>query len=885
MLKRLSERFFKWYCHPDYYEDIQGDLEELYHRRLQSQSSRLADWSYAKEVLLLFRPAIIRPFKWNFTNNITDMIKNYFKIGLRNLQKHPSYTFIHILGLALGLTAFLFITHYISFEKSYDSFHYAPDQLYRLTTDNVVDGKIQVRDAMSFAPSGKALQEELPEVLSYTTTFKLYRMVFKKKEQPVEEKNLIAVDSNFLNLFRYEVLKGNKATMLNEPYTVALTESQAEKYFGNIDPIGQSIEVLGRFNRPFRVTGLLKDTPENTHYKFNMLVSLKSFQEQVQNDAWNGYNYYTYLLLDKNADIASLQSKMPDISKKHLGENNKLVFNLQAVPSIHLHSDFTYEPEIHGSAQAIGFLSIISIFILLIAWVNYINLSTARAMERAKEVGLRKVVGAQKRQLVGQFLLESLIVNFLGAITALFLAQLLLPYFNELVGKNVLTNVWSSTSFLKQLGFFFLLGTLLTGLYPAFVLSSFRPIGVLKGSFGRSKQGGYMRKTLVIIQFAASIILLASTIIIYQQVRYMTNKDLGIDMEQVIGFSNPEITGINDPNSREEVIEQSESKYKAFSSQLSQLSGISKVGAINDLPGGGSSDIGSQSGGVQIVGKTDLLESTVYVTTMNDQLIEALGLDVISGRNFNQELVADTAAAIVNQAFLQLMNVNDPKMVLNEYLQFGKNPENQKFPIVGVVNNYNRSSLKNTVEPTIFFHDEMPNQTVVKLNNNNVTAHIESVQRVWSQFYPDTPFAYTFLDQRFEKLYLEDKKFGFIFFNFALLAIFVASMGLFGLASYLSLQRTKEVGIRKVLGASVSSIVLSFFKDFLKLVLIAAAISLPLTYFSMNDWLEAYAYRIHFPWWVLYLAVILVVILAFFTVSYQTWKLALTNPAKTIRYE
>lgn len=877
MLKRLSNRFFKWYCHPDYYEDIQGDLEELYQRQLQEGSPRLADWIYAKEVLLLFRPTIIRPIQWVNPFNYTDMLKNFFKIGIRNLQKHPSYTIIHILGLALGLTAFLFITQYTDFEKSYDRFHYKPEQLYRLTTDNVIDGKIQVRDAMSFAPSGKALEEELPEVLTYTTTYKPSPLIFKKDGQPVEEQGAIAVDSNFLNLFKYELLRGDKANVLNEPNTVVLTETMAQKYFGNSNPIGETIEVLGRFNRPFKVTGLLKDTPENTHYKFNMLVSLKSFQERIQDDEWRGYNYYTYLLLDKNADLDKLRTQMPALTKKYLGEDNNLVFHLQPVKDIHLYSDFTYEPEIHGSAKAIGFLSIISIFILLIAWVNYINLSTARAMERAKEVGLRKVVGAQKGHLVGQFLLESLIINFLGAVAALALAQLFLPYFNELVGKTVMTNVWTSTAFLKQLGFFFLLGTLLTGLYPALVLSSFRPIGVLKGAFGRTKQGAYMRKGLVILQFAASLILIASTVIIYQQIRYMTNKDLGINTEQVIGFSNPGPRGGD--------AEQYISKYKAFTTQLEQLGMVNNVAGINDLPGGGSSDISSQSGGVQIVGKTEIKESTIYMTSMNDKLQPTLSLDLINGRNFNHQLASDTSAVVVNQAFLNLLDVSDSESVINEFVQFGKNPENRKFSIVGVINDYNRSSLKNNVEPTVFFYQEVPDRTVVQLKEGNLTAGIEQVQAVWSQFFPDAPFAYSFLDQRFEKLYMEDKKFGFIFLNFALLAIFVASMGLFGLASYLSIQRTKEVGIRKVLGASVSSIVILFFRDFLWLILIAVVIGIPFTYFGMDDWLSGYAYRIGFPWWVLSLAVLAIIVLAFFTVSYQTWKLAVLNPARTIRYE
>ncbi|HFA47709.1 MAG TPA: FtsX-like permease family protein [Bacteroidetes bacterium] len=876
MIKRLSERFFKWYCHPACYEDIEGDLSELFHRQLKTSGLRKAEWAFAKEVLLLFRPSILRPFPWGRYHNSPDMIQNYFKIGFRNLRKHPSFTLIHVLGLALGLTAFLFLSHYAAYEKSYDNFHPAADQLYRLTTDDILNGKIQVRDAMSFAPSGKALTEELPEVISYTTTYKTMRMVFRKEGQAVEETGVLAVDSNFLQLFGYEVLKGDKATMLSEPHSIVLTESQARKYFGNKDPLGQSIEVLAGFNRPFKVTGLLRDIPQNTHYRFDMLVSFKSFQERFDREAWNGYNCYTYLLLDKNADIEKVRAKLPALARKYFTENKRIAFNLQPVRDIHLHSDFTYEPEIHGSAKAVRFLGIISIFILLIAWVNYINLSTAKAVERAKEVGLRKVVGAEKRQLVWQFFLESLLVNLLGAVVALSLAQLLAPYFNGLVGKTILTDVWSNPSFLKNLGIFFLLGTLVTGFYPAFVLASFKPIGVLKGSFGRTKKGAFLRQALVVVQFAASLILIASTVIIYQQIRYMTGRDLGINTERVIGLTNAERRGNE---------EQYDSKYKAFAEELSKMKGVKNVAGVGNLPGGGSSDIDAMSNGVTIIGKTDLIESTIYYNQMDDKFQQAIGLELLAGRNFDHELASDSFAVMVNSAFLKLANISDPESVVGEYLQYGHRPTNRKLPIVGVVKDFNRSSLKNKVEPTIFHYREFPRQTVIKLSGDDPRSTISNIQNAWSKFFPETPFAFAFLDQRFEKLYREDKKFGLIFFNFALLAIFVASMGLFGLSSYLAVQRTKEVGIRKVLGASTSHIVLLFFKDFLWLILIAVAIGIPLVFTGMNDWLTGYAYRIDFPWWVLSLAVLSIVVLAFFTVSAQTLKLAMLNPVKTMRHE
>lgn len=877
MLKKQAEKFFKWYCNPDYFEDIKGDLDELYHRQMEVASAKAADIQYTKEVFKLFRPTIIRPIKGLAFTNQKDMIRNYFKIALRNLLKHKPYTAIHILGLALGLAAFLLINQYTSFEKSYDTYHYQPDQLYRLTTDNIVDGKLQVGDAMSFAPSGKALMDELPEIISYTTTYKTWRMIFKKGEEPIEEELVTAVDSNFLNLFKYKLVKGTKENILNEPNTLVLTESMARKYFGEADPMGKSIEVLGRYNRPFEVVGVMEDVPENTHYPFNALVSLKTLKERVERDAWNGFNYYTYLLLDKNADLEQLEAKLPPLAKKYIGEESNLYFNLQPVPSIHLESDLTFEPGIHGSSKAVNFLSIISLFILIIAWVNYVNLSTARAVERAKEVGLRKVVGARKRQLIGQFLVESMLINFLGAIAAIMLAELLLPYFNNLVGKTVLTEVWTNPDFLQKLGIFFLLGTFVAGFYPAIVLSSFSPIGVLKGTFSRSKQGVLLRKGLVIVQFAASLILIANTLIVYKQVNYMTNRDKGMDINKVIGFQNPQ-------RSQEES-ETFESKYEAFSEALEKLEGVDQVGGMSNLPGGGSADISSNSGGIKIVGKTERINSTIYMSSIDEQARNTLDVKLIAGRDFNPEFADDTAAIIVNLSVLERLNINDPSSILNEKVQFGRDPDNDKYQIVGIYGNFNRTTLKNHVEPTVFFFNPAPSNTLARLSGDKPSTTVAAIQDTWKQFFPDAPFEYTFLDQRFAKLYQEDKKFGFIFANFSILAIIVASLGLFGLASFLSVQRTKEVGVRKVLGASVSNIVLLFFKDFVWLILISVIVGIPLIYLSMNQWLNNYAYRIDFPWWVALVAMFAVSLFAFITVGYQTYKVAILNPARTIRHE
>lgn len=876
MLKRLAERFFKWYCRPEYYEDILGDLDELYKRELESKSQKSSEWAFTKEVFLLLRPSIIRPFNFFGLNHQTDMFRNYFKIGFRNIRKNPSYSFIHIIGLSIGLCAFLFLNEYTAFEKSYDRFHASADQFFRLTVD-IVDGKKVTHDANCFAPAGKAVTDDIPEIIHHSTNYKTERMVFRQKGRPMEETGAIGADENFLDLFSYTVLKGDKESMLVEPFSIVLTETQAEKYFGNEDPMGKEMEELDWFNKSFTVTGVIEDTPENTHYNFDLLLSLSTFKERMERDGWNNNNYYTYLRLDKNANPDNVQEKLKELSVKYMGDDEKVYLNLQPVTDIHLHSNFTFEPQVHGSAKAVQFLGIISIFILIIAWVNYINLSTAKAIERAKEVGLRKVVGARKNQLIGQFFFESIIINFAGALVAVMLAQALAPSFNDLIGKNVVTDIFTNVSFLKNLAFFFLIGVIATGFYPAMVLSSFKPIGILRGNFGRTKKGALMRKVLVVVQFSASLLLIASTIIIYKQVRHMSNLNMGMDTEHVLGFENP---------SRGEMErEEYKSKMEVFRNTLLSHAGINKVGGIQNMPGGGSFDINSTSGGITLVDQELTTNATIYLTGTDDQYFNVINADFIAGRNFNHLLATDTFVFIVNESFVKLMEGTDPEKIIGDKIRIGKNPEGNRYPIMGVVNDFNRSTLKENIEPTIFYHSLTPPRSVAKLNGADLTASIEHIEKTFKEMFPNDPFTYSFLDERFDKLYVEDRRFGKLFLNFAILAILVASMGLFGLSSYMAVQRTKEVGIRKVLGATVSNIVLLFFKDFLWLILIAALIGIPITYFGMSEWLTGYAFRIDFPWWTIFIAAVLIIALAFFTVSYQIGRLAFLNPSETIRHE
>ncbi len=876
MIKNWSDRFFKWFCHPDYYPDIMGDLEETYQDYLESDP-KTAKWKHLISILQLFRPSLIKPLLDKPLLNDNGMLKNYFKISIRNLAKQRLYSTVNIVGLAIGLAAFLIINEYIKFERSYDKFFTNSDQIYRLTTDQVMDSVITTRDAMSFNPSGKALTDELPEVLDYTCTYKFSEIVFRHNDQVRYEKNMVAADSNYFKLFDYRFIQGDPSTALNNPNSLVLTKAKAVSYFGDADPIGKEIRILSGYNRPFKVTGIIEDVPENTHYKFDILMSLKSIQDRLDDDGWNGFNYYTYLRLDPNTNLEELNKKLPELSRKYIGDESTLVFNLQPLETIHLFSDFTYEPEIHGNHKAVSFLVIISIFVLVIAWVNYVNLSTAKAVDRAKEVGLRKVIGAHKKQLIYQFLIESLIINFLGSLIAIVIAELVLPYFNNLIDKEIAQHVWNQKTFLLTVLVFFLIGTFVSGFYPALVLSGFRPVAVLKGKFRNSKQGVLLRKGLVTIQFAVSLVLIAGTLIVGQQVRYMKSKDPGFDIERVIGFVNPRV-----PRGERDALEE---KLKAFHEDLRSHNAIVLAGSTSSMPGGGSGDIASSSGGVKIVGVKDRIEATTYMQWNDDMFTKTMGMEFLAGRDFNGEMVSDTAAVIVNEAFLDRFGISDYASMLNERIQFGTDPENDKFRIIGVLKDFNRTSLKTTVEPTCYFYFPRLRNTVVKLDKENFGEGIVYVQESWENFFPDAPLDIVFLDERFEKLYKEDKRFGNVFGSFSVLAILVAILGLFGLSSFMAIQRTKEVGVRKVLGASIGNIIGLFYKDFMVLMGVSAILGFPAVYFVMNNWLSNYAYRIDFPWWILLMAGLLISFFALIIVGYQTSKVASQDPATTLKYE
>lgn len=874
MIKRFADRLLKWYCHPDYYSDISGDLEEIYIRNKNNQVGQTG-WRHLAQVILLFRPSLLKDFGQNSILKDTGMLRNYFKISVRNLMRHKSYTAINVIGLAVGLAAFLLIYEYVSYERSYDSFHKNPDQIYRLTTDMIVDGVLGTRDAMSYNPSGKVLTEGFEEVQAYTLSYNTGGLNVRKNEELVRETEVKMVDEHFIDFFGFNVLSGHSAAMLKDPYSLVLTKEKARFYFGDKDPVGQTIHVFSGFDRDFKVTGVIEDVPRNTHYKFSVLMSISSIQDRLDREDWQAFNYYTYLRLKPGTDIDDLEQRMIPVKETHLGKN-PLFFNLQPIQDIHLKSEMTYEPETPGSAKSVNFLEVISIFILAIAWVNYVNLSTAKAVDRAKEVGLRKVIGARKTQIRGQFLFESFLINFLGAMLALIVAELSVPFFNELVGEEILNNLIFNQSFLLKLGLFTVIGTLVSGFYPALFLSNFGIVTVLKGKFRTSKSGVILRKTLVVGQFAASLVLIAGTFIVIQQVDFMRSADLGMNTEQVVGFRNPHLAGDEETN---------QERIRAFYNELKSNPNIVDLASTNSLPGGASNAISSTSGDSRIVGMTEPLQATTYIHSVDDGYFDLLEVQILMGRNFDSRIASDSNSVILNETFVKRAGLQVGDDIINQKLMFGSDPENTKYTIVGIIKDANRGSLKTGVEPTAYFLQPVLSRTLVRLSGNEIRETVAFVEETWAKFFPTSALEYGFLDDRFDQLYANDRRFGAVFGAFSGFALLVAILGLFGLSSFMASQRTKEVGVRKVLGASIPHIVGIFYKEFLLLIGMAAFIGFPAVFFTMNSWLSNYAYRIDFPWFVLILALALIIFSAFMTVGYQVWRVAVLNPAKTLKYE
>lgn len=793
------------------------------------------------------------------------MLKNYFKIALRNLWKHKVFSLINIMGLTVGMSACLLISMYVNFELTYDAFHSRADRIYRLVTDVKTPSETINAGITSWAYAPN-IKQDFPEVEAYTRISGGSFLV-RKGDLKFQEQNTVFADSTLFKVFDFKLKQGNPASALKEPLSLVFTEKAARKYFGDTDPIGQTLLLSGE-GLPAKVTGVMKDIPENSQIKGDMFVSMSTLTQRFNrgiDEEWGNFGATTYLLLQPGTDGKALEKKFPAFIQRRaakLMQETKMSYTLFLEPlrEVHLHS--TRDAAEKGSMSNVYVFSVVAAFILLIACINFVNLTTARSAERAKEVGIRKVVGAAKTLLARQFVSESILLCFIAFIFSIILSAALIPLFNNLAGKVVTQGIFSDWTFLAAMLAAAVVIGIMAGIYPALVLSSFEPVTVLKGRFTTSVKGILLRKGLVTVQFAISIALIIATMIVYIQMNYMRNRDLGFSKDQML-IVNTE----GDP------------KREAFKQSLTGLTGVKSTAASSSVPGspnpGAYSEVENKSG--------DLQASNLDLYFVDFDYIPQFGLKMVAGRPFSREFGTDTTQAmVVNEAAVKLLGYSKPEEAIGrKFRQWGREGK-----IIGVIKDFHFRSLQETIKPLTMRIEPRGSELIsVKVEGDRLKETVAAVEGKWKAAMPNRPFSYYFMDEFFDRQYRSEERFEKLFFNFAILAIFISCLGLLGLASYSTMQRTKEIGVRKVMGASTASIVALLSKDFLKLVLIAFVVASPIAYFGMDRWLQNFAYRTDIYWWIFGIAAILSTGIAFATVSFQSVKAAIMNPVKSLRSE
>jgi putative ABC transport system permease protein len=804
------------------------------------------------------------------------MIRNYFKIAWRNILRNKAFSTINIVGLALGVAACILILQYVAFELSYDNFHKNGGQIYRVRQDRYNEGKLSTQWAAGAYAVGNSFKDAFPEVQDYVKLLGRGKNLLDYGDRSIKLEKHYLASSSFFTMFSYPLILGNPKTALAESNTIVLSESVAKRLFGKEDPLGKTVRVNKR--RPFKITGVFKDMPANTHFKTEMLISYATFLSDVKPDnpelAWQWDGCLTYIKLRPGTDAKALEAKFPALIDKLAGADHKkyksaAVYLLQPLKDIHLYSHFMMEAEPNGDGKTVYLLLGIAFFIVVIAWVNYINLATARAINRAKEVGVRKAVGSLRAQLIGQFMTESVLLNGFAVVLALILVALALPKFNEISGQELSFALLSSKMFWVPLVALFVTGAFFSGLYPAFVLSGFKPVAVLKGKVLATRQGIVLRKSLVVFQFAASLFLLVGTMAVFQQIRYMREQSLGINIDQTLVI-NPPIVADDSTFMRQ---------LAAFKEELLRKSNIKGITASTVVPGQASD---WNAGGIRLKGSDESQGKQYRIIGVDYDFLKTYDLKLIAGRNFSKDFGSDPKAVVFNKMAVQQLGFSNPEDAIGKEINFW----GDIFTIVGVTDNFHQQSLRDAYEPLILrLIPDLRGYFSVKLSGGEASSAVASIREEWNRFFPGNPFEHEYLDDRFNAQYRADQQFGLVFGIFTGLAILVACLGLFGLASFTTAQRTKEIGIRKVLGSSVFAIVEMLYREFVILIAISFVIATPLAWFAVNQWLDGYAFKTDLQWWLFLAPFAVVLLIALLTVSFQSIKAALTNPVTSLRSE
>jgi putative ABC transport system permease protein len=880
-------RFLKAICPDELFEEIEGDLLQRFRKDLKTSGEAKARRKFVWNALRFFRLGILLRNRISFQLINTIMLRNYIIIAFRNVAKNKVFSVINIFGLGIGLAACLLIFQFVSFELSYDKFNEKFDRIYRITNDRFQHGKLIQHGTITYPTIGPTMAKDYPEIEMYSRIMPGGELNVKTDDKNFSEGQTHFADENFLSVFTFPLLAGSQKDALKDPYSIVLTQQLAKKYYrvsdGNYSAVIGKVLYWGTDQTPYKVTGVCIDVPSYSHIQFDALVSFATLirgDDKSADNSWTWSDFRHYLVLKPGINFKSLEVKFPEFSERYFkgdkvsGSVEK--FYLQPLRNAHLYSDYEYDIAKTASGKAVWAMLIVAVFILVIAWINYINLTTSRALDRAKEVGLRKVMGALKTQLIKQFIFESILITFFAFIVSLILVQLSQTSFNEIINDNL--TLWKVLGQMKAATLMIFVGVMLTGVllsgfYPAFVLSSYQPVTVLKGKFQRSSGGQLMRKGLVIFQFTASATLITATLIVSHQLEYMNKADLGMNIQDIMIVQAPQLTKWDSTFIP---------RVESYKHELAQISGINSVATSSRLPGwrlGRGFDLRL----------SDQPASTKYTMSFFNadyDFFTTYNVSIIAGRKFlpsdHNEDFEKINIAVINQNAVKLLGIASPQEAIGQEIV----TNNFRWKIVGVVNDFHQESLKKPMEPMIFlptYSTYAP--TSIRVQKSEEARLIPAVEQVYKKFFPNNTFDYYFLEDRYREQYNDEQRFAKVITIFTALGIIISCLGLIGLSSYSAVQRTKEIGIRKAMGASLTSIISLLSKDFMRLVMIAILISLPIAWYASDNWLTNYPYRISLQWFLFIMPALLILFIAAITISFQVFKTAKTNPANTLKYE
>lgn len=806
------------------------------------------------------------------------MIRSYFKIALRNLLKNRLHSLINIGGLAVGLATFLIILLFVRDELSYDRFNEKADRMVRVVFKADIDGG-KINEANVMPPTAQVLLNDYPEVEEATRIRQYGRPKVSVGEITSKEGRFAFVDPNFFQVFTLPFLEGNPQTALAEPNTLVISRKMADLYFGGEDPIGKVLNFKD-WNQSFKVTGVIDKVPENSHFHFDLFGSMTGFEE-ARKPSWMQSEFYTYLVLRKGFDYRELEAKLPEVIKKYMGpqiheamgvtldqflsKGNKIGLFLQPLTDIHLHSDANFDFEPGGDIRYVYIFGAVALFMLIIACINFINLTTASAAKRAGEVGIRKVVGSFKSQLMGQFLTESVLLTFIALSGAAALVKTALPSFNQLAGKNLSFSLRTDpVLFLGLLALGLMVG-LVAGVYPAFFLSSFKPITVLKGKFIGDKKSAGLRNGLVVFQFFISTVMIVGTIVVYRQLSYIQHKKLGYNTDQLLVLPDTWMLGQQEDVFRKQIM--NDPQVLNVTTSGYRPAGYSDSNNSLAFPDGNESE---------------LMRTLEY--HVDDQYIPTYGMQMAAGRNFSKDLSSDSTAIIINETAAKAFGWGNEALGHTITRFKDNNGKKVVYQVIGVVADFHFKSLHEPITPLLMVLEKSSGLTI-KAKVSDISGLITRLKEKWNTFKPDEPFNYDFVDELLRQTYLKEQESGQILSYFSLLTIFVSCLGLFGLATFTAEQRKKEIGVRKVLGASENQIAWLLSRDFMKLVLIACVLAIPVAFWIMNKWLQDFAYRTEMDWWIFAFACLGTGLIALATVSYHAIMSALMNPVNSLKTE